>query len=105
MKVSRTLSVSEKPSLVNDTVYLPVSAGISYVYINTDKFIVADYVPVRITHPVEWYFFLDNAQVEWNDLCDDYKMMVRTSPVLEDGNSPGGYTDDRYYTLEALSAD
>ena len=103
LKISRTLSVSQKPYLTNGTLYLPISAGISYIYINIERFIAIDYIPMKITDSVEWYFFLDDTQVEWDDLCDEYRLMVRTSPVSEDGDSPGRYADDRYYTLEALS--
>lgn len=61
MKIKRSLGHSQRPYLAHGVVCLPFSAGISYIFVDTDRFIAVDYLPIEINAEPEWYFFLNNA--------------------------------------------
>lgn len=107
MQIKRDGVRNARPYLEGSIVHLCTSAGRSNIYVNTEKFITVDFY-VFDRDRAEWYFYLDETEVAWNDLSDDMKLIVRTAgrnywgrELL--GHSLGEYSDDRYYVLETLS--
>lgn len=88
------------PHIDNGTVSVYNQRSANYTAIITDRWAAVHCLPNT------WFFFVDDREVKWDELCDDRRLAlrIRTRKWHKACQPDGGYADDRYYILEGLEA-
>lgn len=107
MQIDYSLSSHKRPYIEGSIIHM-ANRGASEVHVDMDGFVAIDFY-VYANDEIEWYFFLNGVPVNWLELNDNHRLLVRVNARKYFGiklseYGPGEYEDDRYNILEGLEA-
>ncbi len=106
MRIDRSAPFNTRPWIQQNTIHMSNSDSFSHIYVSTEDLIAADFF-TSTEKELEWYFFLDGARVDWSELEDSQRLLIRVCAKQYWGDNEykhglNGYEDNRYYILEGL---